>query len=196
MSNRLNDLHNTRHEGMLDFMRDLEVAGFDNELDNGRVMNTLSEKINEVFSKVQREGSYFITSEVKAHPAHKQQLVVTIHSTISKDVVADAILFVRPERNSIAISRDVMSEGFKAEGSDLPFSGAMLTYTEALKYITDSKRFASYMPIIFKSVHDAVASTQDSDKCMIRLTPLPSGIDVKYMIGGKKVTRLLVEYNH
>lgn len=195
MTKRLIDLHNTKHDSYIDFMRDVANAGFDNELDNARVIKTLSDKVTEVLGRVERKGSYFITATFGAHAVHKEALTVTIHSTVSEPVKVDIILFVRPDRDSLAIGRDVIGEEFKAAVGDIPFAGQLMDIEEARKHFQESKRFNEHAIMAFEAVYKALCETQAKGTCLLRLTPTATGLDVKFTVDGKKLTRLLFEYS-
>lgn len=195
MPKRLDELNNTRHESYIDFMRSIEEAGFDNELDNARVMRTLSEKINEVLTKVERKGSYYITSTLRAHPAHKSELVVTLHSDIDPNIKVDIVLFVRPERNSLAIGRDVISEEFAQKPGDLPFTGTIVERAEAMELFSANPRFDEHAFHAFQGVFDGLELRHTGAKILVRMAPTSTGLDVKFTAEGKKLVRMLFEYN-
>lgn len=195
MPKRLDELNNTRHESYIDFMRSIEETGFTNELDNARVMRTLSEKINEVLNKVERKGSYYITAVLRPHPAHKSELVVTLHSDISPDIKVDIILFVRPERDSLAIGRDVIGEEFSPTPGDIPFNGTLVGRDEALELFAANKRFNSHAYTAFYCALGGLELDHPSTKILMRMTPTATGLDIKFTHEGKKLVRMLFEYS-
>jgi hypothetical protein len=195
MPKRLDDLNNTRHESYIDFMRAVNDAGFTNDLDNARVSKTLSEKINEVLSKVERKGSYYITSALRPHPAHKSELVVTLHSDISPDVKVDIVLFVRPERDSLAIGRDVIGEEFSQTPCDIPFGGTLVDSIQATELFLANKRFNKDAFAAFQGVLNGLSLANSGVKILIRMTPTATGLDVKFTYEGKKLARMLFEYS-
>lgn len=195
MPKRLNELHNTRHDSYVDFMRAVNEAGFTNELDNARVMKTLSEKINEVMDRAGRKGSYFITSLFGKHPVHGEALIVTLQSDVSEEAKVDIILFVRKDRDSLAIDRDVIGEEFKNGAGDIPFSGQLMEFEEARDHFRASKRFNEYAVIALEATYKALCATQAKGKCLLRVTPTATGMDVKFTVDGKKLTRVLFEYS-
>jgi hypothetical protein len=195
MPNRLNELHDARHNSYIDFMRAVINAGFDNELDNARVIKTLTEKVSEVWTRVERKGSYFITSMFGPHVIHGEALTVTVHSDVDEAVKVDTILFVRQDRDSLAIGRDVIGEEFMTATADIPFSGMLMDIDEARKHFQESKRFNEPTIMAFEATYKALSSVQPSSKCLLRLTPTATGLDVKFTVDGKKLTRLLFEYS-
>lgn len=194
MAKRLDVLNNTKHDGILDFMRELQEAGFDNELDNGRVMKAINDKIDEMWGQVERQGSYCLTCLTRPHPVQLSQLVVTIHSSVSEDVKLDVILFVRPERDSIAVSRDVLGEEFNHSVADIPFTGTLMDMAEAEDYIKKSQRFNLCTLIAFRAVYQSLTAMDGNSKLLMRLTPTSTGLDVKYTVKGNKVSRMMYEY--
>lgn len=195
MPKRLEELNNTRHESYIDFMRAVTDAGFTNELDNARVMRTLSDKINEVLTKVGRKGSYYITSAMRPHPAHKQELVVTLHSDIDTNIKVDIVLFVRPERDSLAIGRDVIGEEFAQKPGDLPFTGTIVERAEAMELFSSNPRFDEHAFHAFQGVFDGLQLVNGGSKILVRMAPTSTGLDVKFTAEGKKLVRMLFEYN-
>lgn len=195
MPKRLDSLAGKRFESIVSFMRDAEEVGFTNDLDNGRVMRTLTEKIDEIWTQVSRQSSYFITTGLRHHPLHKSELVVTLHSDVNEKVTVKVYLFVRPERDSIAIARDVLDDGLLPLKSDLPYSGITLEYTAAEKLFKEQNRFNEVSLAAFTSVYIAVAALAKGERCMLKITPLATGLDVKYIAAGTQLTSVRYEYN-
>jgi hypothetical protein len=202
MSKRLIGMGGKKFNDMLDFMRDLQAEGFTNELDNARVMKALHEKIDEIWARVSRQGSYHITTENREHQVHGTELVVTLHSTHDASVIVTLILFVRPDRDSLAVGRDVLNDEVKLNGSDLPYSGVTVDWEKAKELFLANPRFNNASFSIFKGVYVSLSDHYDDlepgimleHPLTLRIAPMASGIDVKYQHRGQKVACVKFEY--
>lgn len=203
MSKRLNDLGNKNYDGMLDFMRDLQENGFTNELDNARVMKTISDKIEEILSRTERKGSYKIETEIRTSTAGVFELVVKVVSTHDTSIVTNMILFVRPDRDSLAVGRDVIGDEIKIGAADLPYGGVTVGWEKGKEIFQANTRFNKAMFATFAAVYNALVEHHENEDpgvttdtpLEMRISPLASGIDVKYQLAGKKVATIKFEYN-
>jgi hypothetical protein len=195
MSQRFNDLNNQRYESIIDFMRYAADVGFNNELDNSRVMRALNDRLEEMWSQLNRKGSYYLTTRVQPHPVHVNELVVTIHSDIDENVKNDTILFIRPERDSIAVRRDVIEDSHHITKGDIPYSGVTVNYLEGERLFLEKGRFNEFAIAAFRSTYTAIAACSVGEPCVLKISPLVTGLDVKYMAGNKKLACIRFEYS-
>jgi hypothetical protein len=195
MPKRLDGLAGKRFESIVSFMREVEEVGFTSDIDNGRVMKTLTEKIDEIWAQVDRKSGCFITTETRPHPRHETELVVTLHSDVNEEVSVKVYLFVRKERDSIAIARDVLEDDYPPVKGDVPYAGITLDYTKAERLFREKNRFSEASIAAFTAVYVAISDIARSEKCTLRITPLASGLNVKYIVANKDQATVRYEYN-
>lgn len=193
MPKRLNELENKRHESIPLFAIDLQQVGFTNELDNARILQALTDALNAMWHRVARKGSYYITTALRRNHSNNGELVVTIHSDLDETVKSTVILFVRPDRDSLTVSRDVTDDEVIIGKNDIPYSGRFIDLDEGMRLFTENKRFNDVTIAAFKAVHDAVSGIVGP--VTIRIAPLVTGIDVKYMVGDRKLSSMRYEFN-
>lgn len=195
MAERLKQLNQKRYEGILEFMQALKRADFTNEFDNARVLKVLTEKVDEAWSLVNRKGRIYITSETKQSNLHGTDLVVIVHSTENMAVQLPTILFVRPDRQSLAIYTNVLSEQIKMGQNDIPVGGVDVNWEEAQKIFRENPRFDEQAFLIFKAVYESIQKPNENIACVIHMTPQPSHLSVNYRLGGNKVIDMRFGYN-
>lgn len=193
MPKRLNELENKRHDSIPMFVIDLEQSGFTNELDNSRILQALTDALNAMWARVARKGSYYITTASRRNHAQNNELVVTIHSDTDETVKSTVVLFVRTDRDSLAVSRDVTDDEVVIGRNDIPYSGRFVSFEEGLRLFTENKRFNDVTIAVFKAAHAAVIDAVGP--IAIRIAPLATGIDVKYMVGDRKLSSMRYEFN-
>lgn len=195
MPKRLDVLNGSRHDSIPLFILDIEEAGFKNELDNARIIRTLTDKLDDVWGKVNRKGSYYISSATRPHHAYGSELVVTIHSEIDEDIKSQLILFVRPERDSLAVSRDVLGDIVTVGNNDIPYMGITVERSRAIELFAADKRFNANTFAAFQGVYDSLALINAGQNIAVCMTPTAIGLDVKYAVKGETLTQVLFKYN-
>lgn len=194
MPKRLNSFNGKRYESIVTFMHDVIEAGFDNEMDNARIMQNFSGKIDELWAKVERKGSYYITTKCRSHSEHSRELEVTFQSDIDESVSSKIILFVRPERDSLAIRRDVLEETIVIGKSDIAYAGKVLSYEDAKKFFIATDRFNIESLIAFEAMFNAI-SALSLEKTQVKISPIINGLHIVFISGNKNVSTVRFEYS-
>lgn len=194
MAHRLTQLNNKRFGGILDFMEALRAADFTNEFDNARVLRILSEKVDEVWVAVKRKGSVFITTETKPSQLHETDLIVIVNSTERTDVQSAVMLFVRPDRGSLSVYTNVLSQQVKPDPNDLP-AAQEVSWEEAEKIFRTHPRFNEQAFLTFRAVYDSISPPGVDMPCTLHLTPNHTHLNVGYKVKGNKVMDVRFGYN-
>ncbi|BAW19098.1 hypothetical protein [Ralstonia phage RP31] len=195
MSQRLKAFDGKRYDGgVMDFMHAAIQEGFDNEFDNSLVLRAMWEKHNLVWSQGNSSSKVYLTAALQADPNHGHILIVTLHSKEKAEVMETLKLFVR--KDGLAVLSDVIVEKVAPSKSDLSSLGKSVSWDKAKDVLSANPRFSSMAIAAFEAVAATVKPTDALMPKHIRLKPTQVGVEVAFVLGGKKVLSITIEYSH
>lgn len=190
----LNALSDRRFEGIMQFMHEVQAAGFTDEFDNSLVMRMIWSKFDELKRLVGNDDckTYF-TTKAEPNPLHGVVLIVTIHSSVKEDASVKMALFVR--NASIAVSSNVLIDEVKPEAGKTEVLASGIYWFEAEKAFKACPRFDKVAYKAFKALYRALAPKGDDVAVRLQITRQQFGWRVEYRKYGAKILVTQFEFN-
>jgi hypothetical protein len=188
----LKSIGGQRFDSIMDFMRDIQSAGFLDEFDNSLIMRMIWDKIAEIEKALSVcDSKIYFTTEAQMHLTYGTILNVTMHSSMKEDISATMELFLRDGR--LTASSNVLLEEIKPRSTDVPAHGVY--WPEAERLFKTNKHFDNMAFKAFKATYRALTLRGDALALRLLITPMHLGWRVEYRIHGKKVMVMQFEFN-
>jgi hypothetical protein len=192
-TSKLKAFNGKQFKDVMELMYALRDAGFDHEFDNGLVMRALWDALDRLWKQAKTRGFHIQTWESREHTS----VPVLRIALCSNETVSQVVNVLVAERGeSLAVYTDVVREPVVPRKHDLSLLGKSVEWAKAHEVLMANPRFSHYAVEGFKAMRTSVKPKDATTPHHVRFTPTQTGMHVAFMVAGKSVLSLTLDYSY
>lgn len=194
--NKLRTFEGKRFENVMDLMYALQQAGFEHEFDNGLLLRALWEAVDRLWKRAERKaGMYLILAQDPQITADMVMRIQLYSSGVETAGVYEEVRIVQ-RADSLSVYDHIILAKAPERKHDLSMLGKAVDWNTAHEVLMTHPRFSHYAVEAFKAVRGTAKPKDSTTPHHIRLTPTQTGMHVAFMVAGKPVLSITLDYSY